>query len=187
MATTDRDSTEAVRATTPQLVLVSGVPGVGKSTVAEWIADRLDAVHLRTDVVRKELFPDPSYSDAETDAVYATVVDRGREHLRAGRSAVLDATYKDREKRVGPRRAARDLDVPLRIVKVEAEPAVVRERIRQRTDDASDADVEIYERFRREFEPIERPYTTIDNSDAFEETVAQLEAAFAHERVPLSQ
>ena len=40
----------------PVLVIVGGVPGAGKSTVAELIADRLGAERLRSDEIRKELF-----------------------------------------------------------------------------------------------------------------------------------
>ena len=40
----------------PTLVVVCGLPGVGKSTVAGVVSDRLEASRLRTDVVRKELF-----------------------------------------------------------------------------------------------------------------------------------
>lgn len=186
MASTDRDQV-AWGEPGPELAVVCGVPGVGKSTVAGWIADRLDAVHLRTDEIRKELFPDPEYTDHETQVVYETLVERGRAALAGGQSAVLDATFKRRAHRTDPRRVARDLDVPWRLVKVEADPEVVRQRIRGRTDDPSDADVGVYEQFRREFEPIETPHTTIDNSGSLPETVDQLETVFSRDRVPAGQ
>ena len=189
MATTDQDldRAETIGTAGPQLVVVCGLPGVGKSTVAGWIADRLDAVHLRTDEIRKELFPDPAYTDAETQAVYDTLVERGEAAVARGESAVLDGTFKSRSHRTGPRQAAREQDVPWRMVKVDAEPSVVRERIRQRTDDPSDADVEIYDLFRRQFEPIEEGHMTVDNTGEFEDTVSQLEAHFDRDRVPVTQ
>ncbi|MFB6177910.1 MAG: AAA family ATPase, partial [Halobaculum sp.] len=62
--TTGRD-TEQV-----SLVVVCGPPGVGKTTVASEAADQVDGTVLRTDVVRKDLFPEPTYDEAETEAVY---------------------------------------------------------------------------------------------------------------------
>lgn len=186
MASTDRDQV-AWGEPGPELAVVCGVPGVGKSTVAGWIADHLDAVHLRTDEIRKELFPDPDYTERETQTVYETLVDGGRAALARGESAVLDATFKRSTHRTDALRMARDIGVPWRVVKVEADPAVVRDRIRRRTDDPSDADVGIYEQFRKEFDPIEAPHATVDNSGSLAETVGQLEAEFARDRVPVRQ
>ena len=47
-------------------VVVRGLPGVGKSTVAGTVSDRLEACRLRTDVVNKELFDDPAHTVGET-------------------------------------------------------------------------------------------------------------------------
>jgi hypothetical protein len=52
------------------LVVVCGLPGVGKTTVAGMVADRFGAETLRTDVVREELIAEPTYTDEERDAVY---------------------------------------------------------------------------------------------------------------------
>ena len=52
------------------LVALCGLPGVGKSTVAGYVTEQLDAVRLRTDVVRKELFDEPQYTAEETESVY---------------------------------------------------------------------------------------------------------------------
>lgn len=187
MATSDQDQATTGEVTTPELILVCGLPGVGKSTVAGWIADRMDAVHLRTDEIRKELFPDPEYSTAETETVYETMFERGRAALSRGRSAVLDATFKRRRHRAEAPRVAREVGVPWQLVKVDADPAVVRDRIRARTDDVSDADVDIYEQFREEFESIQYDHAVVDNSGAFATTERRLEARFPREKVPAPQ
>ncbi|MFC6734896.1 AAA family ATPase, partial [Halolamina salina] len=81
------------------LVLVCGLPGTGKSTVAERIAELLPARMLRTDVVRKELFPEPTYEAEESAAVYDELFDRARDRLDAGEHVVLDATFRRRRLR----------------------------------------------------------------------------------------
>jgi predicted kinase len=156
------------------LVVVCGLPGAGKTTVAGTVVDELDAERIRTDVVRKELFDDPSYSTAETEAVYQTVCDRAADHLANDEHVVLDGTFRERDLRQPALALAREHGVDRMILKVEADDAVVRERIRQREDDASDADVSVYEQYRDRFEPIEVDHVVVDNSGSLADTRAQL-------------
>lgn len=160
------------------LVVVCGVPGVGKTTVAERVADRLDAELFRTDVVRKELDPDPSYTEAETERVYEEIVRRGREAALDGRGAVLDGTFKKRHLREQVETAVDGVAVDPRFVKVECEERVVRERIDGRQDDESDADYEIHQMFKQTFDPLERPHVTVDNSGDLAATRRQVDEHF---------
>ena len=187
MATHERSWSGTDRETAPQVVAVCGLPGVGKSTVARRIANRVGGVHLRTDEIRKELFSDPEYTDAETRAVYAELVDRARVAVERGTSAVLDGTFKRRAQRAKADRILSGLGVPWTVIRVDADRSVVRKRIRERTDDVSDADVEIYERFREEWDPIEMDHLVVDNSANLEETHRQLERLFPLEGLAPSQ
>jgi hypothetical protein len=163
--------------TEPTLVVVCGVPGAGKTTVAAEIAARLKAPRLRTDVVRKELFPTPDYTDAETEAVYAELFERARDRLTGG-DVVLDATFRTADLRNGARGAAATAEAAFRLVYVECADTVVRERIRARTDDASDADVRVYEQIRETYEPVADPDLVVDNSGDLTATLAQLDPVF---------
>jgi len=160
----------------PYLVVVCGLPGVGKTTVSGHAADALDGRLLRTDVIRKELFPDPDYTPEEREAVYDELFARAKETLRQRQSVVLDGTFKKRDHRGDARRAAQEVGVPLSLVKVACDEDVVRERIRARTNDASDADFEIHKQYRKEFEPIAGPFARVDNSGRLDETLEQVEA-----------
>lgn len=160
------------------LVVVCGLPGVGKTTVSAEIAARIGATRLRSDVVRKELFPDPEYTDAEAWAVYRELVDRARGILERGDPVVLDATFHRAEYRDLVLETARDLGAELRVVKVECEDMVVRERIAAREGDASDATVEIYEFFRETYEPLDVSHVVVDNSDGLGDTRAQVASLF---------
>ena len=161
-----------------QLVVVCGLPGAGKTTVSENIAERLDGQLYRTDVIRKELFRDPDYTPEEREAVYAELHRRAKATLDAGRSVVLDGTFKYREHRGESRRAAQNLDVPLALVQVVCDEDVVRERIRARSGDASDADFEIHRQYQREFEAIAGLFTRVDNSGPLTETLRQVDSLF---------
>lgn len=159
------------------LAVVCGLPGVGKTTVAERVAAHVDGEVLRTDVIRKELFDEPAYTDAETAAVYGELIDRARERVAAGDAVVLDATFADAGFRADARavgeRAAGSFD----LVEVECDEAVVERRI-ERRDGISDADFEVYRHFTEVFDRIEADRVVVDNSGDEAETFAQVDAAF---------
>jgi len=158
------------------LVVVCGLPGVGKSTVSRAIADRLDAAVLRTDVVRKELFGEPAYTTDETAAVYDERLARARARLRTG-PVVLDGTFKRRDRRADARDLAASVGSRFRLVRVDCDEAVVEERIAER-EGVSDADIEIHRRFRDRFEPVEIDHLVVDNSGPQAATRRRVEEAF---------
>jgi predicted kinase len=161
------------------LILVCGHPGTGKSTVAERIADRLDGRLLRTDVVRKELYPEPAYTDEESAAVYAELFERASERVAAGEHVVLDGTFREQALRQRAATVAADADTEFRLVQVVCAEATVRERIRAREGDESDADFEIHQELKDEFEPLEREdHLVIDNSGTLAETLEAVDDAF---------
>lgn len=159
----------------PRAAVVCGPPGVGKTTVAELVARRLDADILRTDVIRKELRPEPAYTDEEDRRVYDEMLTRARGSLAAGTSVVLDGTFRDAEHRRRARDVASRLDADFTLLRIECEPAVVGDRIESRTDDASDADFEVYQEFRDAFDPVSMDHVTVDNSHGIERTTRQVE------------
>ncbi|MFC4408218.1 AAA family ATPase [Haloarchaeobius iranensis] len=162
----------------PMLLVVCGLPGAGKTTIAEAVADRVDGRLVRTDVVRKDLFPDPDYTEAEKLAVYGELLGRGREVVEAGGTAVLDGTFKEARFRGDVVDLAAELGVDFRLVKVECDEAVARRRIRERTDDESDADPDLHSRFRELFDPIECEHAVVDNSGDLDATLARVDELF---------
>lgn len=136
-----------------RLVLLGGLSGVGKSTIARALAPHLPgpigARLLRTDVLRKQalgrkldarLTMPGAYSAKARAGVYSDLFAHGQAALAAGVSVVLDATFEDE----GMRQAACEqsgggaigiwLDAPLE---------VRLQRIAQRTREASDADAAV--------------------------------------------
>ena len=160
-----------------KLVVVCGLPGVGKTTVAKRIADHVDGEILRTDVIRKELFPDPTYADEETEAVYDTLIQRARERVVDGDAVVLDATFADERFRRDVRGMARDAADTFDLVKVECDETVVKRRIEQR-DGISDADFDIHLRFKKLFDGIDSDHRVVDNSGGEAATFDQVDDVF---------
>ncbi|MXZ87572.1 MAG: ATP-binding protein, partial [Dehalococcoidia bacterium] len=76
----------------PALVLLSGLPGTGKTTFAAKLAPRLAALVLESDRVRRELFPRRRYTRKESGQVFAVVREQAEAALGEGRSVIIDAT-----------------------------------------------------------------------------------------------
>lgn len=157
-----------------RLIVVCGLPGTGKTTVANEIASRLDGTVIRTDVVRKELYPDPEYTAAETRATYDELFSRAGATLERDGTAVLDGTFRRAELRERARAVAEERRAAFDLVRVECDEDVVRDRIAEREGDASDADYSVYELLEAEFEPPTLRHVTVDNSGSVGDTRRQL-------------
>nr|WP_249420552.1 AAA family ATPase [Rhabdothermincola salaria] len=138
-----------------RLVLVGGLPGTGKSTVAEVLSTETDAIVLGSDLTRKERAgipgdrPAPAgyreglYDPATTSATYDAMLDRARVALGRGTTVVLDASWSDEAHRRAARRLAAEAEVDLVEVRCVCPAEVAATRIRSRRaagGGASDAD-----------------------------------------------
>lgn len=96
-----------LRRGTVRLCTVRGLPGTGKSTVSAALAERVGAVLIASDRVRKELqasgalsgepgdFGRGLYSPESISLVYETMLARAKSHLENGLSVILDASWTD--------------------------------------------------------------------------------------------
>ncbi len=70
-----------------------GLPGSGKTFFATALTKEMQALHMNTDSIRKEIFPKPMYSPKEKVAVYETLFDRVCSGLLQGENVIIDATF----------------------------------------------------------------------------------------------
>lgn len=77
----------------PKLLIFCGIPGTGKSTIARLVAARLEGtVHIQTDAVRSMIYY-PTYTNEESEFVYAVCIMLAGEALQRGYNAILDGTF----------------------------------------------------------------------------------------------
>ncbi len=169
----------APRAGCPALIAVSGAVGSGKSSVAEELADRLDAVVIGSDRVRKRLWGaaptdrlargwgEGVYAPEQTDRTYEAMLERVEPVLGSGRPAILDATFSRARHRDRAFAAARRLGAEPFLVEVRCDPDVARERLARRAkagDDPSDAGPEALDASLAAFEKIDTPAALVDTT-----------------------
>jgi predicted kinase len=178
-----------------RLVLVGGLPGVGKSTVASGLADRMHAALFRTDLIRKEFAflgvdePAPApyrtglYEPEVTEATYRALLDDARAALERGDSVVLDASWADATHRDRAIELAAATQADLTQLHCVAPRPVAERRLRQRVGDVSDADPAIAAAMAVDF--AEWPAATvIDTTGTVDAAVATAYAAVARDLRP---
>lgn len=153
----------------PALVIVSGLPGTGKSYFSRKLSERLPSVIIESDALRKQLFPSPTYSAEESHRLFAACHRLIEDYLSNGISVILDATNLVERHREPLYRIAQRLQAKLILVQVEAPREVVRERLQGRAEginreDKSDAGWSIYQRMKNRVERISRNYFAVDTS-----------------------
>ena len=90
-----------------------------------------------------------------TRQTYARLFSIARAALEAGYPVILDAAFLRFAERQAARALARELGVPFSILACEAPLPVLRERLRARRGDASEADAAVLERMRGAAEPLQ--------------------------------
>jgi aminoglycoside phosphotransferase family enzyme/predicted kinase len=165
----------------PRLALVCGLAGSGKSTLAARLVERTGAVRVRSDVERKRLFGLSSlersdrieggiYGDDASERTYARLADCAGHALAGGFHAIVDATFLAAAHRRAFQALAAARRVPFTIFALQADEALLRARVRARSEaggDASEADLRVLEhqlQTREPFEADERPHVIPVNS-----------------------
>jgi len=140
----------------PALVAIGGLSGTGKSALARALAPKLGsapgALVLRSDELRKRRFgvapsarlPEGAYGSDTSAAVYEDQRRFAAAALAAGRSVIADAVFARPDEREAIEAAA--IPHAFTGLWLEAPREVLEERIRGRSNDASDASVAVLER-----------------------------------------
>jgi predicted kinase len=151
------------------LIVVSGLPGTGKSYFSRRMAERVPLTIVETDAMRKVLFPTPTYSGVESARLFRACHALIEDLLRAGIPVLFDATNLVENNRERLYNIADKTNAKLILVRVEAPLPVVTQRLQRREDgdsldDNSTADRSVYRRMVSSVEPIRRNHFAVDTS-----------------------
>jgi predicted kinase len=140
----------------PELIVVCGLSGSGKSTAARTLGDLTGFPVISSDVVRKDLAGIPRFTRPDAKAMetlygaelsrrtYEELASQADELLGSESGVVLDATFRDAVHRRMVTAVGAAHGVPVVFVECRAPEERVRERLRARVHDISDADEKTY-------------------------------------------
>jgi predicted kinase len=176
----------------PSLLILSGLMGTGKSTVASLLSFELGVPVLRSDVVRKRLagldakeprreaFGRGIYSEHFNVMTYRSLLASAEEVLSSGGSVIVDASFQKEEDRAAFRRLAEKEGARFYILQTVCPDAVVRKRLEERESnpaEVSDGRLEIFDQHKDSFEiprESEGVIITIDTSLSPEASIDSL-------------
>jgi len=153
----------------PAFIVVAGLPGTGKTYFCNRLAERLSFVILESDALRKTLFLSPSYGLEESARLFMAIHLVIKCLLKRGIPIILDATNLSERHREYLYSIADRLDAKLVLVRVDAPPSVVQERLKARQEginsiDKSDAGWSVYQKMKPSVQKISRKHYTVDTS-----------------------
>lgn len=153
------------------VIIVFGLPGSGKSYFALELAGMIAADYINSDRLRKEMFHERSYSDAEKALVYNAMLQKTQEAISQNRNVVLDGTfYKSKIRELFVQGIAEKTSIFF--IEVVADENTIRQRLKKERPD-SEADFEVYKSIRRHWEPLSVSHLTLESTDSNVDTMLQ--------------
>jgi len=150
------------------IVIVSGLPGTGKTTVARELGSELNAPVLTTDEIRKAGSEHPKYTKSKKQGIYEHMFRIAEDLLSKKDNIILDGTFFKEEFRERSFKLGSDHDRCVFILETMCDEDVVKQRIEKRyqaDEDASEADFKVYKIIQSQFDPIQKPDFRLNTED----------------------
>jgi predicted kinase len=148
------------------LIVLGGLPGVGKTTIARELARRIDAVHIRIDSIEHAIRESGVVAVSLDDAGYRVGYAVAEDNLRLGRTVIADSVNPLRVTRdawaaVASRARVAALDVEI----ICSDAGEHRRRVETRTPDISGFTLPTWpEVVGRHYDPWDRARVVIDTA-----------------------
>ena len=153
---------------TPFIIITHGMSASGKSTLTQPLLEKLGAIRIRADVERKRLFnikPEQNssaniqqgiYSKQASHKTYIKLLELTESIIDSGYPVIVDATFSTIEQRTLFKKFASQKKVCFVILNFIASEETLKQRIRNRKNDVSDADITVLENQIKNWQPIEQ-------------------------------
>jgi predicted kinase len=148
------------------MMLLGGLPGTGKSTIADSVGGEINATIIDSDRVRKRLvdsdtegevpdYGEGIYTEEWTRRTYRRCLELTRRKLEQGQRVIIEASFKDNERRRIFWELADQLSIDAFFVEYIADDNEIRNRLKARNGGPSDADWDIYRKMKDSWDGLE--------------------------------
>jgi hypothetical protein len=174
-----------------KLVIICGLMGTGKTTIAKKLVERNGWALVSSDMVRKELAGMPAtqheyvgwgegiYSSEFYEKTYKRMNELAEQHLRKGRSVVMDGCYGKRSERADTYALAKATNAEFKCMELVCPENEIKRRLTARSDKetTSDGRWTIFADQRARFENVddfaEDEHIVVDTSKQQNESVTE--------------
>lgn len=134
--------------------VVCGLPASGKTYFADYLAPLINAKHISSDVIRSSIRMRGKYDLISKKLIYDEMLRQLKAACKDQKNVVLDATFYKKEIRSIFIEFCRKHDCELKFIEIRASDDIIEERMKKKRK-YSEADFEVYELIKKEFEKIE--------------------------------
>ncbi len=157
--------------------MITGLPGTGKTTFAQFLAEALQGKHFNTDIIRDQLGLRGQYDQASKNRVYEALFFQTRTSLSQNIPVVVDGTFYKKELRKPFLDLAKEMDCPIHWVEITADEPIIKERVSQKRA-YSEADFDVYLKIKADFEPMEEEHLILRSDQLTVEKMIELTKSY---------
>ena len=162
------------------IIVVTGLPGSGKSFFASRLATAIHAGYISSDRLRKKMIERRTYSTGEKELVYDEMLKQVHKAVKQNKSLVLDATYYKAETRNKFREEIKDAGTIV-IIEIIAGEALIKARMQSPRED-SEADFTVYKAIQQQWEPIKEQHLILQSTNDNIESMLKTAINYLHSK-----
>jgi predicted kinase len=156
------------------IIVICGLPGTGKTFLSSKLSTHVNATLLSTDKVRKELFEKPTYSAWERALIYDVLFLLAKYLHSSGINCILDGTFNTEKSRTEVKEFLNLTNDQIHIIECICPEDMIITRLLLRKDDYSDANVSIYLKMKKIYEPVRQKHISINTTKPIDKNLEKI-------------
>ena len=156
------------------IIVICGLPGTGKTFLSSTLSPHVNATLLSTDKVRKELFEKPTYSAWERALIYDVLFLLAKYLHSSGINCILDGTFNTEKSRTEVKEFLNLTNDQIHIIECICPEDMIITRLLLRKDDYSDANVSIYLKMKKIYEPVRQKHISINTTKPIDKNLEKI-------------
>lgn len=156
------------------IIVICGLPGTGKTFLSNKLSSYVNATVLSTDKLRKELFGKPTYTAWERALIYDVLFLLAKYLHSSGISCILDGTFNMEKSRSEVKELLNLTHDQIHIIECICPEDMIITRLLLRKDDYSDANVSIYLKMKKIYEPVRQKHISINTTKPIDKNIEKI-------------